>query len=113
MAVAPTLTKSELAERILELTEDSLSKRQVNDVLDALIYVTEDAISNVERVRVAGVVIGPVLRPARKARKGRNPATGESIDIPKKPASVAVKASISKPLKEAVPSAQKARRVLK
>ena len=41
-------------------------------------------------------------KPATKARKGRNPQTGEEIDIPAKPASKVVKAYASKKLKTAV-----------
>jgi nucleoid DNA-binding protein len=41
-----------------------------------------------------------VHRPARKARQGRNPQTGEPIMIKAKPASKAVKAQVLKNLKE-------------
>ena len=49
-----------------------------------------------------GVKIRRVRKPARKARMGRNPATGESIRIPAKPASTAIKVTALKPLKETV-----------
>ena len=52
------------------------------------------------------------LRPAQKARKGRNPATGEEIAIAAKKASVDVKARVLTAAKNAVPSVQKARRRL-
>jgi nucleoid DNA-binding protein len=44
------------------------------------------------------------LRPAAKARKGRNPFTGEEIMIKAKPATVRVKTMPLKALKEAVSS---------
>lgn len=51
-----------------------------------------------------GVRVRRVRKPARKARTGRNPATGEPIRIPAKPASVAVKLTALKPLKDSVRS---------
>ena len=52
------------------------------------------------------------VKPATKARKGRNPATGEEIAIARKPASVEVRARPLAKAKAALPSVQKARRRL-
>jgi nucleoid DNA-binding protein len=52
------------------------------------------------------------MKPASKARKGRNPATGEEITIAAKPASVDVRARALARTKAALPSVQKARKVL-
>lgn len=49
-----------------------------------------------------GVKIRRVRKPARKARMGRNPATGESIKIAAKPAYTAIKVSALKTLKETI-----------
>ena len=49
-----------------------------------------------------GVKIGRVQKPARKARTGRNPATGEEITIPAKPKHTTVRVTALKALKETV-----------
>jgi nucleoid DNA-binding protein len=115
MAVAPLVSQSQLVDRIQENWEGNgkeLSKSDIKEVLTILEWVTEDAIENCERVKIAGVYIEPKLVPKRKARMGRNPATNEEIKIPAKPASVTVKAKPTKALKDVVPSIQKARRVI-
>jgi hypothetical protein len=52
------------------------------------------------------------VRPAQKKRKGRNPGTGEEIEIAAKPASVDLRARPLAKAKGALPSVQKARRRL-
>ena len=52
------------------------------------------------------------LKPATKARQGRNPATGEEITISAKPASVDVRARALAKAKAALPSLAKAKKVL-
>ena len=49
-----------------------------------------------------GVKIRRVKRPARKARMGRNPATGEMIKIAAKPAQTTVRVTVLKALKDTV-----------
>ena len=110
MAAAPLVTQTELVNRLQDHAPYAASV--IKEVLKGLEIVTEEAIGNVERVKVAGVTVGPAIRPARKARMGRNPATGEEIRIERKPASVAVKARVSKRLKDAAPNVQKAKRRL-
>jgi Bacterial DNA-binding protein len=48
------------------------------------------------------------VKPAQKKRKGRNPATGEEIDVAAKPASVDVRARPLGKAKASLPSVQKA-----
>ena len=47
-----------------------------------------------------GVKIRRVKKPRTKARMGRNPATGQAIKIPAKPATTVVKVSALKALKD-------------
>ncbi len=47
-----------------------------------------------------GIKIRKVRKPARKARMGRNPATGESIKIAAKPAHTVIKVTALKALKD-------------
>ena len=49
-----------------------------------------------------GVKIRRVRKPARKARMGRNPATGEEMKIAAKPASTVVRVTALKALKDTI-----------
>ena len=70
-------------------------------------------LGNAQKVRLGGLVQLTVrIKPAQKKRKGRNPATGEEIEIAAKPASVDLRARPLARAKAAPPSVQKARRRL-
>jgi hypothetical protein len=72
-----------------------------------------EELGNAQKVRIGGLVQLTVrVKPAQKKRKGRNPATGEEIDIAAKPATVDVRARPLAKAKAALPSVQKARRRL-
>jgi nucleoid DNA-binding protein len=82
-------------------------------VLTALEEVVLEEISNAEKVKVGNLVQLTVrVKPATKARPGRNPATGEEITIAAKPASVVVRARPLAKTKAALPSVQKAKKRL-
>jgi len=49
-----------------------------------------------------GVKLKRVKRPARKAGKGRNPFTGEEIQVAARPASLSVRATAMKAIKDTV-----------
>lgn len=94
-------TKSEIFSAIADKTQ--LSKKQVNAALTELADVA------IKSLKKNGVFAVPGLckmvvkkKPATKARKGRNPFTGEEIMIKAKPASKAVRIRPIKALKEAV-----------
>jgi DNA-binding protein HU-beta len=90
-----------------------LSKADAKRALDALDDIVLDELSNAQKVRIGGLVQLTVrVKPATKKRKGRNPATGEEIEIAAKPASVDVRARPLAKAKGALPSVQKARRRL-
>ena len=90
-----------------------LSETDARRVLAALGEVVLGELANAEKVRIASLVQLTVrVKPAQKARKGRNPATGEEITIAAKPASVDVRARPLAKAKAALPSVQKARRRL-
>ena len=102
----PLVTQSEM---IADISERVGATRQDTKVfLDALNEFVVEAMANGERVKVAGIVVGPAVRPPQKKRMGRNPQTGEEVEIKAKPASVRLRARIVKPLKDAkVPSVKK------
>ncbi|MBV8956557.1 MAG: HU family DNA-binding protein [Solirubrobacterales bacterium] len=105
------LTQTQLLNAVADRAD--LSKAEAKRVLDALEDVVLEEIGNAQKVRIAGLVqLNVRVKPARKARKGRNPATGEEITIGAKPASVDVRARPLARTKSALPSVQKARRRL-
>jgi nucleoid DNA-binding protein len=109
--LAVPLTQSQLVTAVAERAE--LSKSDAKRLLAALDEVVLDELSNAQKVRIGGLVQLTVrVKPAQKARKGRNPATGEEITIAAKPASVDLRARPLAKAKGALPSVQKARRRL-
>jgi len=102
-AINSKMTKNMILSEIAEST--SLTKVQVNSVIEELESVIERHI----RKRAAGEFTLPGLlkikaakRPATKKRMGRNPATGEEMVIPAKPASTRVRVTALKKLKDMI-----------
>ena len=63
------------------------SRAQAKGAIQALEDVVLGEIGNAEKVKIGNLVQLTVrVKPATKARKGRNPATGEEITIGPKPA---------------------------
>jgi DNA-binding protein HU-beta len=105
------LTQSQLADAVAERA--GLTRVDAKKALTALEDVVLEEIGNAEKVKIGSLVQLTVrLKPAAKARKGRNPATGEEITIAAKPASVDVRARALAKAKTALPSVQKARKRL-
>ena len=105
------LTQTQLAAAVAERSE--LSRADAKRALEALEEVVLAEVGNAEKVRLGGLVQFTVrVKPATKKRQGRNPATGETITIAAKPASVDVRARPLAKTKAALPSVQKARRRL-
>jgi nucleoid DNA-binding protein len=81
----------------------SLSKKQVGDVLGELESLMERSLKKraVGEFTLPGMMkITTVKKPAKKARKGINPFTGEQTTFAAKPASVAVKVRPLKKMKD-------------
>ena len=100
-AIKDKMTKSQIVASLADSTD--LSKKQVNAVLDELNTLIERSIKkrSVGEFTIPGVMkITTVKKPARKARKGINPFTGEETMFKAKPASIAVKIRPLKKLKE-------------
>ena len=100
-AVKERYSKTQILNQISENTE--LPRKQVQAVLDELTDIIEGHIKK----RACGEFVLPgllkivtVKKPARKARKGINPFTGEETTFAAKPASIAVKIRPLKKLKE-------------
>jgi DNA-binding protein HU-beta len=105
------LTQTQLVSAVADQAE--LSKSDAKRALAALEEIILEELGNAQKVRIGGLVQLTVrVKPAQKARKGRNPATGEEITIGAKPASVDLRARPLAKAKGALPSVQKARRRL-
>jgi nucleoid DNA-binding protein len=105
------LTQTQLIAAVADRAE--LSKADAKRALVALDEIVLEELGNAQKVRISGLVQLTVrVKPAQKARKGRNPATGEEITIAAKPASVDLRARPLAKAKGALPSVQKARRRL-
>ena len=94
-ATAPTVTTKHLAYALAE--QHQLSKKQSLEIMEELIGMITKHLKKGERVKIAGLGILQVRN--RAARMGRNPATGETIQIK---ASKKVAFRATKDLKEAI-----------
>jgi nucleoid DNA-binding protein len=103
-AIAGKQTKTQIITAIAEQT--GLSKKNVGDVFAALGEMVEGHMkkrgSGEFTIPETGVKIRRVKKPARKARMGRNPATGEPMKIAAKPAQTVVKVTALKALKDTI-----------
>ena len=103
-AIGNKQTKAQIITAISESTE--LSKKDVTAVFAALGEMITSHIkkrgSGEFAIPETGVKIRRVVKPARKARMGRNPATGEPMKIAAKKASTVVKVTALKALKDKI-----------
>ncbi len=101
--IAAAMTKSQLMASIAEATK--LPKRQVAAVVESLgeHIIRHLKPKGVGKFALPGLAkFTTVAKPARKARKGINPFTGEEIMIKAKPASRAVRIRPLKALKDQI-----------
>ena len=99
--MATQMSKSQLIEKIATTTE--VSKKEVKGVMEALVDVGH------KELKKNGVFLVPgfakfvvVKKPARPAREGINPFTGQKQKFAAKPASKGVRARPVKAIKDAV-----------
>lgn len=74
------MTKNDLIEKVAK--KSNLTKRAARDAVDATFNLSRDALVRGEKVVITG--FGTFLIRSRAARRGRNPQTGETIQIPQK-----------------------------
>lgn len=99
-AITDKMTKSQMLTQIADSTE--LNRKQVSAVFDELESLISRSVGKkgLGEFVIPGLLkISTVKKPARKARKGINPFTGEETTFKAKPASVAVKVRPLKKLK--------------
>jgi nucleoid DNA-binding protein len=98
--VKEAYTKTQMLKAIADHTK--LTKKQVGSVLDALVDVIHSHVKkgSVGSIKIEGLLkIEKIMKPARKARKGVNPLTGEEMMFKAKPAHNVVKVRALKKLK--------------
>jgi len=91
--MAKAMTKSQIVAGVAEATE--ISKKQAAAAIEALVCMAYKGAKN--GFTVPG--LGKLVLVNRKARMGRNPATGETIKIPAKRV---VKFRVAKACKDAI-----------
>ena len=102
MAAATKMTQAQIVTSLAEKCD--VNKRVAKDLLD---HLADLAIKETKKSGVFVVPgIGRLVKSDRKARKGRNPATGEPIKIPAKRV---VKFRMAKACKDAIVPPKKTR----
>ena len=89
------MSKSELLNALAEKT--GMTRKDVGNFLDAMVELAYKQVKSAGEFPIHG--LGKLVKVHRKARQGRNPATGASIQIPAK---TVVKFRVAKAAKEAV-----------
>lgn len=92
---AKLMTKSQLAAHIAD--KFGMSKKAANEVLDEVAAVAVAQTKKAGAFTLPG--LGKLVKAHRKARKGRNPATGAEIKIPAK---TVVKFRVAKACKDSI-----------
>ena len=75
------MIKSELVQRLAE-ANPHLYQRDVENIVNAILEEIADGLSRGQRVELRG--FGAFSIKHRAARRGRNPRTGESVDVDEK-----------------------------
>ncbi|NCN07186.1 HU family DNA-binding protein [Candidatus Falkowbacteria bacterium] len=89
------MTKSQILATLAEKT--NISKKDVTMLMDTLTEMAYSEVKGSGEFTIPG--IGKLVKVDRKARMGRNPATGEEIKIPAK---TVVKFRVAKAAKDAL-----------
>jgi len=74
------MNKAELVEEVAKQT--GLSKKVCRETVDAVISTITDTLAKREKVTLVGFGSFKII--TRKSRRGRNPQTGEELQIPAK-----------------------------
>ena len=103
-AIADKQTKTQILNAIAEDT--GLARKDVAAVFTSMSNLISRHVmrrgSGEFSVPDCGIKVRRVIKPRTKARMGRNPATGEAIKIPAKPAKTVVKVAALKALKDKI-----------
>lgn len=73
------MTKGDIAAVVHEKLDGAFSKKEVADLVDAVLDTVKDALQGGEAVKVSG--FGKFVVRQKRDRVGRNPRTGEMLSI--------------------------------
>lgn len=93
--MAKSMTKTQVLAALAEKT--GLAKKQVGEFLDSLVDLVYKETKRTGEIMLPG--LGKMMKKQRKARMGRNPATGATIQIPAK---TVVKFRVAKAAKDSI-----------
>ena len=71
------MTKADLVEIIYEKV--GLSKKEAKDIVEEIFVILKDTLRNGEKIKISG--FGNFTVKEKKPRRGRNPQTGDDIEI--------------------------------
>ena len=74
------MTKADLVEQVADAVGPRVTKRVCGLVVDAFLDAVKDALARGDRIEVRG--FGTFKVRHRKSRTGRNPRTGEPVEVP-------------------------------
>lgn len=80
MTKQPTLTKADLIEEVLRITE--LPRKESETIVETIFESIIDALQNGDKIEIRG--FGSFRTRQRRGRIGRNPKTGEKVEVPAK-----------------------------
>src|ERR1700716_303829 len=80
MTKQPTLTKADLIEEVLNITE--LPRKESETIVETIFDSIIAALQKGEKIEIRG--FGSFRTRQRRGRVGRNPKTGEKVDVPPK-----------------------------
>lgn len=76
---ANNMNKAELINTIYLKVDEKYTKKQIHEILEAERDAIVEAVAEGDKVRIVG--FGSYAKRERKARLGRNPKTGEAMEI--------------------------------
>ena len=80
MTKQPTLTKADLIEEVLRITE--LPRKESETIVETIFGSIIGALQKGEKIEIRG--FGSFRTRDRRGRVGRNPKTGEKVEVPAK-----------------------------
>jgi integration host factor subunit beta len=80
MTKQPTLTKADLIEEVLKVTD--LPRKESETIVETIFDSIIGAIQKGEKIEIRG--FGSFRTRRRRGRVGRNPKTGEKVEVPAK-----------------------------
>ncbi|HUU00519.1 MAG TPA: integration host factor subunit beta [Myxococcota bacterium] len=75
------MTKSQLIETVATRLQ-SVSKKDIEVIVDTIFSCMTDSLTRDERIEIRG--FGSFVSKERDSREGRNPKTGEKVQVPRK-----------------------------